>query len=202
MAKYPERERELVLESNQVVWVFLGIALLCGIFFALGFVVGSHTGPSDAAGESQEVTAASNEKPSALPQPTYIPRDPGTVQAATTDAGGEEAAPYQTAGAPEISPTDSTVTDPALTAAPAIAAPPIEVVEPPEGLVVQISALSRREDTEGLVALLKAKNLPVLVTTAPNDSLFHVVVGPYQTQNEAVRVKQALEREGFRPFIR
>jgi cell division septation protein DedD len=68
--------------------------------------------------------------------------------------------------------------------------------------LVQVSALTRREDAESLVVLLKEKKLPVLVTSGTNDTLFHVVVGPYKTDAEAQRVRQILEQEGFRPFIR
>jgi cell division septation protein DedD len=84
----------------------------------------------------------------------------------------------------------------------AAAPAPAAVEPPPPGILVQVSALTRREDADSLVALLKEMKLPVLVTSGENDSLFHVVVGPYQNEAEAQKTKQILEQEGFRPFIR
>ncbi|MGH9783851.1 MAG: SPOR domain-containing protein, partial [Terriglobia bacterium] len=76
------------------------------------------------------------------------------------------------------------------------------VAPPPAGILVQVSALTRQQDAEMLVQLLKEKKLPVLVTTSPGDSLFHVVVGPYQTEREAQQVKRTLEEDGFQPIIK
>ena len=73
---------------------------------------------------------------------------------------------------------------------------------PPPGILVQVSALTRREDAESLVMLLVEKDLPVLVTSGLNDALFHVVVGPYTNEAEAQKAKQLLEQDGFRPFLR
>ena len=88
-------------------------------------------------------------------------------------------------------------------AAAAAGAPATPVVAPPPpGILVQVSALTRREDADSLVALLQEKNLPVLVTSGENDALFHVVVGPYKNDSEAQKTKQVLEQDGFRPFIR
>jgi cell division protein FtsN len=53
-----------------------------------------------------------------------------------------------------------------------------------------------------LVQLLKEKNLPVLVTTGTGDSLYHVVIGPYQNEAQAQQVKKSLEEDGFQPIIK
>lgn len=197
------RERDLVLESRQVAWVFLGLAMLCGVFFALGYVVGTHTAPPQDAVRTEVEMGASGERPSSLPPPTYIPRNPTAVAAdASTvppdtdlsfyDSVEENKAqePLAAADAENTASSGGTVGG------------RLEVVPPPPGLLVQISALSKREDAEGLVVLLKGKNLPVLVTSGENDALYHVVVGPYATDADAQRAKRVLEQEGFRPFIR
>lgn len=203
MPRPNEQQTELVLENRQVVAIFFGLALLCGIFFALGYVVGRNTvsGPA-APAETATVVPEASEKPSAMPAPSYMPRSPQAAaqtpaEPSATDlnfydsvqreqppgilepvpAGGPEAAQAAQADLPPVGPM-------------------------PPGIVVQVSALTRREDAESLVSLLREKNLPVLVTTGPNDPLFHVIVGPYKTEAEAQRSKQLLEQDGFRPFIR
>ena len=187
---------ELVLESKQVIGIFLGIALLCGVFFALGYAVGSSLSvPSEEVTQTEDDITATGEKPSALPSPTYIQRNPGAASQnpdSDTDLGFyqsvQEGQPQATlpAGESQAAASDSP--------------PPAQ--PPPAGILVQVSALTRREDAESLVVLLMEKKLPVLVTSGTNDTLFHVVVGPYKTEAEAQRVRQLLEQEGFRPFIR
>jgi cell division septation protein DedD len=184
-------QTELVLENRQVVGIFLGLALLCGIFFALGYVVGSNTVAPPSVAEPEEQSAQSVEKPSALPSPTYMPRSAAPAGAPVADA--------------DLSFYNSVQQDQPegiVPAADAAAPQPAAVEPPPPGILVQVSALTRREDAESLVALLKEKELPVLVTAGENDPLFHVVIGPYKTEIEAQRTKTLLEQDGFRPFIK
>src|SRR5690242_8702780 len=76
MAKKDE-QTELVLENRQVVGIFLGMALLCGIFFALGYVVGRNTySPGAALAQQDENQPQASEKPSALPSPSYMQSKP------------------------------------------------------------------------------------------------------------------------------
>ena len=196
------REREFILENRQVAWVFLGLAMLCGVFFALGYVVGTHTTPPQDAARTEVQLGASGEKPSALPPPTYIPRNPAAAVADSSSVPVDtDLSFYQSVeedrpqGALPPAAENAAVSS-------AAAGGRLDVVPAPPGLLVQISALSKREDAEGLVALLKEKNLPVLVTSGENDALYHVVVGPYATDADAQRAKRVLEQDGFRPFIR
>jgi cell division septation protein DedD len=197
-----EPERQVVLENKQVIAIFLGIALLCGIFFALGYAVGSSS--SDRSSEmtpAEEEFSATGEKPSALPSPTYIQRNPAA--SSSTPGSDADLGFYQSVQEAEPGATLPSGEPQAAGAAAAADSPPLTPVQPPPpGILVQVSALTRREDAESLVVLLKEKKLPVLVTSGTNDTLFHVVVGPYETEGEAQRVRQLLEQEGFRPFIR
>lgn len=195
------RQVELVLENRQVMGVFLVMAVLCGIFFSLGFVVGrSGSAGADVAAEAAEEELPPGEKPSAMPAPAYLPKS--QQAAAVGEAGGGQGTAetdlsfYNNV---ETNAPDGTA-ESAAEQQEAAAAP--SVGPPPPGILVQVSALTRRNDAENLLNLLKEKDLPVLVTTGTNDTLFHVVVGPYKTDKEAEAVKQALEKDGFRPFIR
>jgi len=197
MTKRDEQQTELVLENRQVVAIFLGLALICGVFFSLGYVVGRNTAsPATALAEDDASMAQTGEKPSAMPAPSYLPR---TASAAAT--------PADTAPATELNFYNSVQQDvpqgmtPPANSAPVAPAPPA-VEPPPPGILVQVSALTRREDADSLVSLLKERNLPVLVTSGENDALFHVVVGPYKNDGDAQKTKQILEQDGFRPFIR
>ena len=186
-------QTELVLENRQVVGIFLGLALLCGIFFALGYVVGSNTAaPAATPAQQDEMSPQAVEKPSALPAPSYVPRSANAGIPPTAAAADLNFYNSVNENQPEGMTPASAENPPA----------PADVEPAPPGILVQVSALTRREDAESLVALLKEKDLPVIVTSGQNDPLFHVVIGPYKTEVEAQRTKTLLEQDGFRPFIR
>ena len=200
MAKNVDQQTELVLENRQVVGIFLGMALLCGIFFALGYVVGRNTAsPSAALAQNDEGSGQASEKPSALPSPSYMQSNPAAAGQNSAGQASDTNLNFYNS----VQQDQPQGMQPATESADGAAAPAAAPVEsPPPGILVQVSALTRREDADSLVALLKEMKLPVLVTSGENDSLFHVVVGPYQNEAEAQKTKQVLEQEGFRPFIR
>jgi len=198
MTKKEEQQTELVLENRQVVAIFLGLALICGVFFSLGYVVGRSTAsPATALAQDDASMAQSGEKPSAMPAPSYMPRNQAAASQAPDGSTPATDLNFYNSVQQDV-PQGMTPSADSAAAAPA----PSAVEPPPPGILVQVSALTRREDADSLVALLKERNLPVLVTSGENDALFHVVVGPYRNDAEAQKTKQILEQEGFRPFIR
>ena len=206
MGKSVVRQDEFVLESRQLLLVFFAIVALCGIFFSLGYIVGHNTlSETTAAAQATVEASAPGDKPSPMPPASYMNR-PQTKTEGSTDPAvppGADLSFYQSAEKPEE--PASTPPKPSETSAPSPASPSPKVqlaITPPPGMLVQVSAMTRREDAETLVQLLKEKKLPVLVTTGANDILFHVVVGPYQTEREAQQVKKTLEEDGFQPIIK
>jgi cell division septation protein DedD len=205
MQKNQQAGADLILENRQVLLIFFGIVALCGVFFALGYVVGRNTfSPSVSAAPGEADNAGAGYKPSAMPPPAYLNRPPA---AATTPAGPSDAGTdlnfyqsvEQTAPDATFAPPESSATPPAA----ATAAKPAEPEPPiPPGILIQVSALSRREDADALVALLKERKLPVLITSGTNDPFFHVVVGPYKTDKEAQQAKTLLEQDGFHPILK
>lgn len=210
MRKNPDGQVELVLENRQLLLIFFLIVAFCGVFFALGYIVGRNT----FSGVARVAQAASSEaeavsKPSPMPPPINSNRNPQNSPDATTSS--DQASPatdlsfYQSAEekAPEakLVPPESPNTPPSDSSrAPAAEKQPAPVS--PEGIYIQVSALTRREDADALVALFKEKKLPVVVTSGTNDTLFHVLVGPYKTEKDALHAKAMLELDGFRPIIK
>jgi DedD protein len=204
MTRKGDRQLELVLENRQVLGIFFVIAILFGVFFSLGYVVGKNTAsPAQMATVPNLEPLQADGKPSAMPAPEYLPRSGGgnfasasipATPGETTDTdlefynSVEDSNPQASLERPSSVPDKSA----GLTT----------VQTPPEGILVQVSALTRQEDAENLVALMKEKGLPVLLTSSASDRLFHVVVGPYESAEEAETVKRILEQDGFRPFLR
>ena len=213
MAKNSDRPGDLVLENRHLLLIFLGMVGLCGVFFAFGYIVGRNTlSPSVAAALAESGAGTGGAKPSPMPPAVYYQRpetppvpaaeEPGTADPELQfdqNLGGRS--PEARLEAPESATAAPTAAS-NPPSAPSEAARQSAVGPPPPGILVQVSALTRQQDAETLVQLLKEKKLPVLVTTVPGDSLFHVVVGPYQTEREAQQVKRTLEGDGFQPIIK
>ena len=202
-----DRPGELVLENRHLLLTFFAVVALCGIFFALGYIVGRNTLSPSANAAPTETTAAASAKPSPMPPAAYLNREAQeTTPAEEPSASGTDLSFYQSVEqSPEakLAPPDSPATPPTSEPAPPAPVPSEPVLQqPPAGILVQVSALGRREDADTLVQLLKERNLPVLVMAGTNDPFFHVMVGPYQKEDEAQRVKKLLEGDGFRPFLK
>ena len=216
MPKNADRSGDLILENRHLLLIFFGIVALSGVFFAFGYIVGRNTlSPSAATALAESGNPEGAAKPSPMPPALYFQRptqpavppaeEPGSSQPELQfDQSLSERTPETRLESPES-------TGAAAASSPAQPSPPDPPSEParqsavgslPPGILVQVSALSRQEDAERLVQLLKEKKLPVLVTTGPNDTLFHVVVGPYPSDSEAQRVKRLLEEDGFQPIIK
>ncbi len=207
MNKNRDGQVELVLENRQVLLIFFGIVALCGVFFSLGYIIGRTTfSAPTAVAQATPPTAEEEQKPSAMPPPAYLEQgqrpagDPSDPSASATDLSFYERVEEETPQTALLPPNPFSPPS-------AGALQPSEqegevTLQPPPGILVQVSALTRREDAEALVNLLKERNLPVLVTSSSTDSLFHVVVGPYSSEIDAERAKTLLELDGFRPIIK
>lgn len=209
MPKNTDRPGELVLENRHLLLIFFAIVALSGVFFALGYIVGRNTfSPSAATALAESDSAASGAKPSPMPPAAYylratpptapVPEDPELLapelQFDRTLGGQAPDARLEAPEAGNISPAG-----PGLVPHPN---QPVGTVPAPPGILVQVSALTRQQDAETLVQLLREKNLPVMVTAGTTDTLFHVVIGPYQTDDDAQQVKRLLEEDGFQPIIK
>jgi len=213
MHKNADRPGDLILENRHLLVIFFGIVALSGVFFAFGYIVGRNTlSPSAATALAESGSPEGAAKPSPMPPALYYQRptppavppaeEPGSSQPELQfDQSLSERTPETKLESPE-STGAAAASSPAQPNPPSEPARPSAVGSPPPGILVQVSALSRQEDAERLVQLLKEKKLPVLVTTGPNDTLFHVVVGPYPSDSEAQRVKRLLEEDGFQPIIK
>lgn len=195
MSKASDGQYEVVLENRQVTIIFFAIVVLCGVFFGLGYVVGKNTmgyippaqasaleaeGKKSAIGPSAAEEARKQEAPAASDL---------TYQRTLEEKTPPAALQSQPASAPP------TATGP-------VAARPVSAA-PPEGAIsLQVAALSKKDDAEALLGLLKKKGFPAAMITAPGDRLFRVQVGPFASAKDAEEMKGRLEQEGFKPIIK
>lgn len=194
-------EFELVLGNKQLLSGFFVVALLFGVAFAMGYIVGRNSAPS------QKVKADSPAvvNPDSRPEPASPATAPPAAPA--DQAPAADAAP----GDPPSSPADPTP-QPAPQAAkdsPASTAPgpvhsadagPIGVVdEPAPGTYWQAIATAQPQ-AEILAKAIRDKGLPASLTPGTKN-LTRVIVGPYDDTVALGRAKSQLEAAGFHPVI-
>jgi DedD protein len=208
-----------VLESRHLVGLFLGVVLLCAVFFTLGYVMGrtQFGGPVHAAG--------SLDHGAPLPMtPVAKPKDDQSAQNPATPAPGEwdfytkkddthlgpdaanaspASAPVAASKAPTAGRAPSAVLKP-VSATPAANAP--SRFAPPKSMkgaiVLQIAALNHESDALAMADILQRKKFPSFVVAPTSDSFYRVQVGPYPNEHAAESAQSALERDGFKALIK
>jgi cell division septation protein DedD len=73
----------------------------------------------------------------------------------------------------------------------------------PAGYMVQVAAVSKKEDADALVGALRKKNYAVVVSSnEPHDQLYHVQVGPFAEVKDAEGARAKLVSDGYNPILK
>ena len=176
-------EREISLGTTTILGIFFALALVCAVFFGLGYSMGRRSTPPAVVASSDTPAAATATKPS---------------------SGSPLATPP--APAPDPQPTPAIVTIPTTNTAPAPAPAPVEKPAPatatPVLFIVQIAAVSHREDAETLIANLKLRGYDVNIRQETQDKLLHVQIGPFTTRKDADAMRQHLLSDGYNAIVK
>ncbi|HEX6824510.1 MAG TPA: SPOR domain-containing protein [Candidatus Sulfotelmatobacter sp.] len=190
------QDTEITLGTGKLLFLFFGLVGVCALFFALGYSLGrkSDLGLAGASNAGTPKVSTSVNKSgggaAASPQMTF------SKNVEQKDANAElnpaaEAKPDTTP--PAVSPDksgQSNGVDPATTV-------------PTAGYFVQVAAVSKQEDADSLVDALKKKEYPAFVaSTAANDKLFHVQLGPYSDVKDAEGMRTKLIGDGYNPILK
>jgi cell division septation protein DedD len=68
--------------------------------------------------------------------------------------------------------------------------------------MVQVMALSSKEDAELMVVALKRQGYTVAINHDPLDSLLHLEVGPFASKTDAEAMRQRLLSDGYNATMR
>jgi cell division septation protein DedD len=213
------RDTELTLGSGALVAAFLGLLLLCGLCFGLGYAVG-HRGSQSSVAEATTAAPATSAtgsiaKPSATSQSAPAPLPDISVQpTASAGASPESNAATQPATSQPPPSAASAETRPALAPAVLVAqsgqpastssahpamVPAVQL--PAVQLMVQIAAVSNPEDAEVLTTALRKRGYLVTVRRDPADNLIHVRIGPFASQAEANGWRMKLLNDGYNAIV-
>jgi cell division septation protein DedD len=215
-----KRGGERVLESRHLIALFLGVVLLCCVFFTLGYVMGKTqygNTPVQAASLDSAPKPLSARDAKAPAQPPASPEWDFYTAKKTTDVplnSKRSASSTPSTTAPSAPADDfaaaSASSQPATRAAsqPARAsyAPPPARFRAPRmsrnAVVLQVAALRHESDALALADVLQQKGFPAFVITPTSDAFYRVQVGPFDSQSVGDKAKQSLEREGFKAIYR
>ena len=185
-------EFELVLGNRQLLSGFFIVALLFGVAFAMGYIVGRNSAPSQ---RLQAEAASNTAAPDLRPQPA-APAEPSKPAKQPPQGADAAAAP------PPDAPAQPT-TQPARegpSAAPAEAPAQPALSEPAPGTYWQVVAVPQAQ-AEIVAKALKDKGFPASLGPGPNN-LVRVLVGPYLDTQALGRAKSELENAGFRAILK
>ena len=172
---------EISLGTGRLLGLFFALVVVCGIFFGLGFTLGRSMGSSPATAQA------------APPAPTKPPE-------AANSTPANDLTFYKAVEQKEASPQ---LASPPTSAPPAAESAPSPETPHASAYVVQVAAVTKKEDAEALAGALRKKNYPVfLASNTPNDALFHVQVGPFTDIKDAEAMRNKLSGDGYNPIVK
>jgi cell division septation protein DedD len=181
-------DKELVLGNKQLISLFFVVVALCGVFFAMGYMIGRNSGKTTLAADGS-ASAGSVSAASPASSQRQQPEPPRETAAATPDAAAPTLSDPPAAPSFETKPARDTVApqryDPKAVSTPEIGAS-----------YLQVTALPRA-DADGVVKTLRDQSFPTILAASSRDGLFRVLVGPYHQTSELADAKSRLKAIGF-----
>ncbi len=197
-------DTEITLSTGKLLGIFFALAIVCGVFFTMGYLLGKST---SAGGRTEIVSSvpsgsaavkpnAGNKTPETTTQ-TCPPGSPNCGSSSgspsdTSSAGktADQQAGAQTSGnkASDQSTATSAGTDVKNGAN--------------SSFMVQVAAVSKQEDAEILVTALRKKQYPVFIANSAGDPLFHVQVGPFSEKKDAEAMRTRLSGDGYNAIVK
>lgn len=206
MLRNADGESEILLGNTQLIGLFFLLAVLLGVSFTAGFMLGhgSFGKKADAVAATPSVPQADSGGRTELVQPA----DPA--------AHGSEsrAEPAPTAASATPSPSEAAVDQKTAEASPKPAPKPPPVEEAPKARPGQIEpfvpqpgqtflqvAAELHDSAVSAASVLNRSGFNTHVVLAPNGKLFRVLVGPVKDKADLAATRDALKAKGFLQVI-
>lgn len=183
-------EKELILGNKQLVSLFFVVVALCGVFFAMGYMVRgnslkglvSTTSGSDSNAAPADAVKRQQPEESTPADPALAPdQSSATIPATETRPAQDTPAPPSPASIPATSKPEEK---------------PATVSDGGSTYVIQVAALARA-DAESTARTLREQHLPATVAASSKEGLFRVIIGPYYLTADVANSKAKLKALGF-----
>jgi len=201
------RGGERVLESRHLIGLFLGVVLLCGVFFTLGYVMGhsAYGGPVHAA-DALERSLPPSHTPLKTPEREAPPAPANSEWDFYSKNSDNRLEPAAAPPSPSPAPAPPVSSHPPAASADARTVPTAARFQAPRlgkgAIVLQVAALRRESDALAMADALQQKNFPSFVVTPTTDSFYRVQVGPYFDEHAADSARAALDHAGFKAILK
>jgi DedD protein len=185
-----QQDTEFTLGAGKLLGLFFLLVILCGVFFGLGYTVGRGS-------QKTEGSLVGAEKTSATQTPASAAN--GSVRPLNSEDKPQTDMSFYKAV--EQKDADTKLQKPDSTADTKQNAPELQA-SAGGSYVVQVAAVSKKEDAEALQQALIKKQYPVVVTPGGSDKLFHVQIGPFAELKDAESMKGRLAGDGYNAIVK
>jgi DedD protein len=194
------RDTEITLSTGKLLGIFFFLAILCGVFFTMGYMLGKSTGSSD----RNEIVGAAPASGGAAGKPAAGNKVQAQPQASSADTNHGASTPTADANLKNPDVSTNPPSSPGKTAdqSSSQATGSNAANSAPGSFMVQVAAVSKQEDAEILKAALQRKQYPVFIATSAGDPLFHVQVGPFTDRKDAEAMKTKLAADGYGAIVK
>jgi DedD protein len=200
-----ERDREITLSMGVILSIFFALALICAIFFGMGYSLGRHSSQPQTTADGTPTDSGSFNGFKPSPQSLAVQPAPTSSAPATSASTDTSAAPENTAPAPVIADTSHGIaasTTPVATKPVAVAPQPVPVAASSQPSIVQVAAVSHQEDADVLLSALRKQGYAVNARPDPQDKLIHIQLGPFANRNDANAMRQKLLADGYNAIVK
>ncbi len=176
-----QQDTEVTLGVGKLLGLFFLLVILCGVFFSLGYSLGKGSQKTEGSLVGSEKTSPATES-----KPSEPSREIGSDSKTDSTAETKDSTP---------APKKDADAEPK--------APEPELHTSPGGaFVVQVAAVSKKEDAEALQQALQRKQYPVVISPGAADKLFHVQIGPFADLKDAETMKGRLASDGYNAIVK
>jgi hypothetical protein len=200
-----EDGKEIVLESRQLLGIFFLFAVILGIAFVAGFMVGH--GSFDFARKASPPVTSADANTGALTRTVEPAPSPGSSAASGEGASQVDSAKPEPRAAPaERASAEPSKSSPAPAAGTEFKPLPLEDMSAGGGADLyhpqagqqfwQVTAQSR-DKAETVAKSLVHSGFAAHVAASQDPKLFRVLIGPLKNQSEAASIRTALREKGF-----
>lgn len=198
------QDTEITLGTGKLLGLFFGLAIVCALFFGFGYTLGrgssKQSGSLVSEGNTPVTTVAPGNKPAAVGQRAAAEKsDCPTGTDCSASAAPQQSSDQGFYNSLQQKDAPTQLEKPAEQAK---GAPEMKGTALGTGFMVQVAAVSKKEDADLLRTALQGKQYPVVITSLPNDRLFHVQVGPFSDMKEAEAMKTRLTNDGYTPILK
>ena len=182
-------DREMTLGTGALLGIFVGLVVVCAVFFGLGYSLGHKSAPPPASTVSAATTAPS--KP-AVPTPSS--QDVITTSSPAASAPPIVTPPPAKLAKADIPPATSTRTK-------SVASKQVSTGASGGQTMVQLMAAAQSEDADVLAAALRKRGYHAVVRNEP-DHLYHVQIGPFPSRADADTMRHKLQADGYNAILK